>query len=66
MMATCLSKVLTACITIFCAIREPFEGSGWGVCAVWVYIDGLNLSVCPIYVLYVAYEFGGNVIDVLL
>ena len=65
-MAMCLSKVLTAFITIFCFIRETFEGSGWGACAVWGQTDVLDLSVCPIYVLCMACEFGGNVIDVLL
>jgi len=55
-----------AYITIFCAIRETFEGSGWGACAVLGQTDGLCYSVCPIYGLCVAFEFGGNVIDVLL
>ena len=62
----CLSQVLTAFTTIFCAIRETFEGSGGGACTVWSQTDGLDQSVCPIYELCVACEFGGNVIDVLL
>ena len=36
-----------------------------GACAVLGQTDGLSLSVCPIYALCVACEFGGNVIDVL-
>jgi len=65
-MAMCLSKVLTAFITIFCVIRETFEGSGRGACAVLGQNDGLCYSGCPIYALCVACEFGVNVIDVLL
>ena len=65
-MAVCFSKVLTAFVTIFCFIRETFEGSGWGARAVWCRTDGLDQLVCPIYALYVAFDFGGNVIDVLL
>ena len=65
-MAMFLSKVLTAFITIFCAIRETFVGSGWGACAVLDQTDGLCYSVCPIYALCAAFEFGGIVIDVLL
>jgi len=65
-MAMFLSKVLTAFITIFCAIRETFEGSGWGACSIWGLTDGLDQSGCPTYALCVACEFGGNVIDVLL
>jgi len=65
-MATCLSKVLTEFITIFCFIRETFEGSEWGACAVWGQTDALYLSVFPLYALCEAFEIGGNVIDVLL
>jgi len=61
-MAMCLSKVLTAFITIFCVIRETLEGSGRVTCAVLGQTDGLGLSVCPIYALCVACEFGGSVI----
>ena len=38
----------------------------WGACAVLDQTDGLCYSVCPIYALCAAFEFGGNVIDVLL
>ena len=65
-MAMCLSMVWTEFITIFCAIRKTFEGSGGGACAVWGQTDGLDQSVCPIYALCVACEFGGSVIYVLL
>jgi len=65
-MVMCLRKVLTALIAIFCAIRKTFEGSGWGACAVWGQTDGLDQSICPVYAMCVAFQFGGNVIDVLL
>jgi len=65
-MAMCLSKVLTAFITIFCAIRKTFEGSGRGACAVWGQTDGLGLSIYPMYARCATREFVGNVIDVLL
>jgi len=65
-MAMCLNKVLTAFITIFCAIRKTFEGSGWGACSVLGQTGGLDQSISLIYALCVAFEFGGNVIDVLL
>ena len=65
-MAMCLTKILTEFITIFCAIRETFEGSGSGACTGLDQTDGLDLSGCPVYALYVACEFGGDVIDVLL
>ena len=64
-MAMCFSKVLTAFITIICFIRETFEGSGGGACAVWGQTDKLGQSVWHINALCVACEFGGNVIDVL-
>jgi len=65
-MEVCLRMVLTAFITIFCAIRETFEGPGGGTCAVWGQTDELSQSGSPLYTMYVACEFGGNVIDVLL
>ena len=65
-MVMCLSKILTAFITIFCIIRETFESSGRGACAVLGQTDGLCYSGCPLYTLCVACKLGDNVIYVLL
>ena len=69
-MAILLTKVLIAFMTLFCAILEPFgrylRAQEGGASAVLRQTDGLGQSVCPIYELCVACEFGGNLIDVLL